>query len=223
MIRSTHRNRPAGLAALRRLAARSPQQERCDLCATVLSGEHEHLVDPANRRLLCACNACAVLFDHSGVTRYRRIPRDIRGLPDFEIGDSLWNSLAIPIGLVFFFRSSVTNIVKGEGFGSVILAVYPSPAGPTETVVEEELWQALTSIDGAVAGLLTDVEALLVNRTRGARDYCIVPIDQCYKLVGLIRRHWTGISGGGEVWEQTRLFFDSLRERARPTWRVSHA
>jgi hypothetical protein len=196
------------------LAVRSPEPERCDLCATVLSGEHEHLVDPANRRLLCACNACAVLFDHSGATRYRRIPRDIRGLPGFEISDILWNSLAIPIGLVFFFRSSVSN---------GILAVYPSPGGPTETVVDEELWTALASLDDAVAGLLIDIEALLVNRTRGARDYCIVPIDQCYKLIGLIRRHWTGISGGDEVWDQIRLFFDSLRERARPAWSASHA
>ena len=214
MIRSLHRNRPRGLAALRRLAVRSPEPERCDLCATVLSGEHEHLVDPADRRLLCACNACAVLFDHSGGTRYRRIPRDIHGLPDFQIGDRLWNSLAIPIGLVFFFRSSASN---------AILAVFPSPGGPTETVVAEELWQALASLDDAVAGLLTDVEALLVNRMRGAGDYCIVPIDQCYRLTGLIRRHWTGISGGDEVWEQIRLFFDSLRERARPAWSASHA
>lgn len=216
-------NKPRGLAALRRLAVRSPRQEHCDLCAAVLSGEHEHLVDPANRRLLCACNACAVLFDHSGATRYRRIPRDIRELPAFEIGDGLWNSLAIPIGLVFFFRSSVTNLAKAQGFGGAILAVYPSPGGPTETLVAEELWHELASLDNAVADLLTDVEALLVNRTRGARDYYIVPIDQCYGLTGLIRRHWTGISGGDEVWEQIRLFFNSLRERARPAWSANHA
>ena len=24
---------------------------------------HEHLVEPANRRLICACDACAILFE----------------------------------------------------------------------------------------------------------------------------------------------------------------
>ena len=30
----------------------------------------------------------------------------------------------------------------------------------------------------------------------------IVPIDQCYRLSGLIRLHWRGLSGGSEVWEE---------------------
>jgi hypothetical protein len=214
MNRSLHPNQARGLAALRRLAAVSPEPERCELCAAAVREQHQHLVDPEGRRLLCACDACAILFDHSALTRYRRIPRDVRALPDFEIGDALWNSLAIPIGLVFFFRSSVTN---------AMLAVYPSPGGPTETVVEEEVWSAVASLDTSIAGLLQDVEALLVNRTKGARDYYIVPIDECYKLTGAIRRYWTGISGGDEVWEQIRLFFDGLKGRARPAWSVSHA
>jgi hypothetical protein len=214
MKRSLHPNQARGLAALRRLVAVSPEPERCEVCAAVVREQHQHLVDPESRRLLCACDACAILFDHSGLTRYRRIPRDVRGLPDFEIGDALWNSLAIPIGLVFFFRSSVTN---------AILAVYPSPGGPTETTVEEEVWSAIASLHTSIAGLLQDVEALLVNRSKGARDYYIVPIDQCYKLAGAIRRDWTGISGGDEVWEQLRLFFESLKERARPLWSASHA
>ncbi len=211
---SLSRNRARGLAALRRLTSAPQEPERCELCAAVLREEHQHLVDPENRRLLCACDACAILFDHSGVTRYRRVPRDIRELTDFEIGDQLWNSLAVPIGLVFFLRPSVT---------ARVLAVYPSPAGPTETVVEPESWTALTSLHSSIAALAEDVEALLVNRTKGARDYYIVPIDECYKLTGLIRRQWYGIFGGDEVWEQIRLFFDRLKERGRPERRASHA
>ena len=214
MNRGLHPNQARGLAALRRLAAVSPELERCELCAAVVREQHQHLVDPESRRLLCVCDACAILFDHSGRTRYRRIPRDIRGLPGFEVGDALWNSLAIPIALVFFFRSSITN---------AMLAVYPSPGGPTETMVEEEVWSAIASLDTSIAGLLQDVEALLVNRTQGPREYYIVPIDECYKLSGAIRRYWTGISGGDEVWEQIRLFFDGLKGRARPAWRASHA
>ncbi len=59
--------------------------------------------------------------------------------------------------------------------------------------------------------LRPDVEALLVNRTRGRREYFIVPIDRCYALVGTIRRQWRGLSGGSEVWEAVAGFFDRLR------------
>ena len=43
-----------------------------------------------------------------------------------------------------------------------------------------------------------DVEALLVNRIGHARgfsdpEYYIVPIDECFKLVGLIRTRWQGL------------------------------
>jgi len=214
MIRGFDPSPVRGLAALRRLAVVSPEPERCELCAAAVPEQHQHLVDPESRHLLCACDACAILFDHSVSTRYRRIPRDIRTLPDFEIDGALWNSLAIPIGLVFFFRSSVSNSV---------LAVYPSPGGPTETIVEEELWKALASLNGDIASLSEDVEALLVNRIAGVRDYLIVPIDECYKLTGVIRRHWSGISGGDEVWEQIRSFFEGLKGRARPAWGTSHA
>ena len=52
-----------------------------------------------------------------------------------------------------------------------------------------------------------DVEALLVNRighVRGfaAPEYYVLPIDECYKLVGLIRANWRGLSGGTEVWQE---------------------
>jgi hypothetical protein len=63
------------------------------------------------------------------------------------------------------------------------------------------------------------VEALLVNRvghTRGfsAPEYYVLPIDECYKLVGLIRGNWRGLSGGTEVWQKIGQFFDSLKRRA---------
>ena len=63
-----------------------------------------------------------------------------------------------------------------------------------------------------------DVEALLVNRVGQSRgsapaEYYIVPIDACYKLVGLIRIHWRGLSGGTEVWQEIGNFFTDLRAR----------
>jgi hypothetical protein len=59
------------------------------------------------------------------------------------------------------------------------------------------------------------VEALLVNRVRDARDSFIVPIDECYKLVGLIRVHWRGLSGGRDVWAHIDNFYVELKSRSR--------
>jgi hypothetical protein len=43
-----------------------------------------------------------------------------------------------------------------------------------------------------------------------------VPIDDCFRLVGLIRMHWRGLTGGREVWLQLAQFFDELDRRAKP-------
>jgi len=61
-----------------------------------------------------------------------------------------------------------------------------------------------------------DVEALLVNRVGEARDFFLAPIDVCFELVGLIRLHWRGLSGGTEVWQEIAAFFNRLKENARP-------
>jgi hypothetical protein len=42
----------------------------------------------------------------------------------------------------------------------------------------------------------------------------MLPIDECYKLVGLIRMHWKGLSGGTEVWRELGEFFTNLKARA---------
>ena len=65
----------------------------------------------------------------------------------------------------------------------------------------------------------SDVEGLLVNRlgySRGSSpaEYYLLPIDECYKLVGLIRMHWKGLSGGTEVWRELAEFFASLKARS---------
>jgi hypothetical protein len=39
----------------------------------------------------------------------------------------------------------------------------------------------LTASKPALSALQPDVEALLVNRARGARQYFVVPIDACYR------------------------------------------
>ncbi len=203
-----------GLASLRNFVRKPPEAERCDLCSVPLAERHQHLVDPKTRRLLCACDPCAILFSERGETHYRRVPRDTRYLNNFALSDQGWNSLAIPIGLAFIYSSSVSN---------QILAVYPSPAGPTESAIDKDSWEELVADNPVLAKLTPDVEALLVNRMKGAREYFLAPIDECYKLTGLVRKYWRGFSGGDEGWEQIGKFFDRLKERSYPELVSSHA
>jgi hypothetical protein len=197
---------PGGLAALRHFVRKRPVEERCDLCSVVVPEQHEHLVEPATRHVLCACAPCAILFSGASETRYRRVPRDITSLPEFHMDDELWNSLAIPAGLAFLFRSSARE---------TMIALYPSPAGPTESALDLDSWEDIALENPRIREIRPDVEALLINRMNGAREYYLAPIDQCYRLAGLIRRHWRGFSGGDEAQQQIRDFFDGLKHRAR--------
>jgi Family of unknown function (DUF5947) len=194
-----------GLAELRRLVRPRPAEERCELCATRLDERHEHLVEPRKRRLLCSCIACAILFDGTVETPYRRVPRDVVRLPGFRLTDETWNGLAIPIGLAFLLRNSVSN---------EIAALYPSAAGPAETILDVGSWQELAMENRQLERLRPDVEALLINRLNGAREYYLAPIDECYRLTGIIRTCWRGFSGGSEAEERIRAFFADLDRRA---------
>lgn len=191
-----------GLAALRNLVRKDVGNERCDLCSVRLSDRHQHLVDAQARCLLCACDACAILFGSRGETKYRRVPRDVRFLRAFHLSDQCWSGFAIPIGLAFLYGSSAAQ---------QILAVYPSPAGPTEASVDSDAWQELLAENPVLSRLNPDVEALLINRLLNAREYFIAPIDECYKLTGLIRKHWRGLSGGDDAWQQISAFFERLK------------
>ncbi len=133
------------------------------------------------------------------------MPRRVRFLGDFRLTDAAWDGLAIPIDLAFFFRSTPAGVV---------VAQYPSPAGATESRVSSEAWEALAADNPVLHELEPDVEALLVNRVAGAREAYRVGIDECYKLVGLIRTKWRGLSGGREVWDEIRGHFARLKERS---------
>ena len=109
--------------------------------------------------------------------------------------------------IAFFFHNSELERV---------VAFYPSPVGATESQLGLEAWEELECANPVIGEMEPDVEALLVNRARGARDHWLVPIDDCYDLVGLMRTRWRGLSGGKEVWEEIGRFFERLERRARP-------
>jgi hypothetical protein len=183
-------------------------QERCDLCSEPIPPEHRHLLEVSTREIICACRPCSILFDSKAASegKYRLIPDRHLFLEDFEMSDAQWESLRIPVDMAFFFYSTPAERV---------VAFYPSPMGPTESLLKLSAWEELERCNPVLNEMERDVEALLVNRVRGAREHLLVPIDECYRLVGLIRMHWRGLSGGREVWGEIERFFEELRERSK--------
>lgn len=181
--------------------------ERCELCSAVVPAEHRHLLDTKNRRLVCACRPCSMLFDAGSSTglHYRLISADVFDLPAFTLGDAFWAELAIPVELAFFFFDTAA---------ARTVVLYPGPMGAAESQLPLTAWDDLVQSNPSLRLLVPDVQALLVNRTRGAREQWFVPIDVCYSLVGLIRLHWRGLGGGEEVWTELDRFFGGLRAQA---------
>src|SRR5208282_4197848 len=50
-----------GFGTLRQLARRERPLERCELCSVGLRPDHPHLIEVAQRKLLCTCDGCAIL------------------------------------------------------------------------------------------------------------------------------------------------------------------
>jgi Family of unknown function (DUF5947) len=202
---------------LSRLAQRSTKRreaalERCELCSEPIPPEHRHLLDLSERELMCSCRACSLLFADAAASagRYRLVPERRLRIDDLELSDLAWEELRLPVDMAFFFRSSAAGHVQ---------AFYPSPMGPTESLLGLEAWAELEVANPLLGTLEPDVEALLVNRAKGARRHWIVPIDECYALVGVIRSRWRGFTGGSEVWQEIERFFEELDRRARPASR----
>jgi len=196
--------------------------EQCELCGAPIGERHHHLLELnlslrpngplqpnglqlQGRRIVCGCEACAILFSGQAAGGYRRIPTDIRALRDFAMDDAQWEELSIPINMAFFC---------GSGNAAEPTAFYPSPGGPTQAHVDADSWRQIVEQNPPLEKMTSDVEALLVNRLSRPHEYFIVPIDECYRLIGLIRTQWRGFSGGKDVWEAISRFFASIRNRA---------
>lgn len=216
---SSHRKRTAINTLRRFVRQEAPEAEQedlahCELCSEPIpASHHRHLLDMESRQVSCACDACALLFSDDRASQfskrsYKLIPRDTRALPDFRMTDLQWNSLGLPIGMAFFVRRTRDG---DDEPGEDIAALYPSPAGGTESLLPLDAWEAIAVENPVLEEMSPDVEALLVNRVGGAEEYYLAPIDTCYELVGLIRLHWRGFSGGKEVWEEIEGFFDRLK------------
>jgi hypothetical protein len=182
---------------------RDPALEYCDICGTTIPPDHRHLLHLTERRIVCACEACWGM--RSGEGDYRPTGLRTVWLPGLDVPDDLWANFQIPIGLAFFMRSTVTECV---------VAMYPSPAGATESELHFDAWSRMCQLNPVLEGLEADIEGLIVNRLSDPPAYAIAPIDRCYALTGAIKATWEGISGGSGVDHAVTQFFDGLRGEA---------
>jgi hypothetical protein len=192
---------PALERVIRRSSARRRAvREHCDLCSAPVPEQHRHLLDTAKDELLCACQACSILFDRDAASNghYRLLPDRRLRLAGVDPGP-----LGVPVGLAFFVR-------RPDG---AVRAHYPSPGGATQWEIDAAAWRAV--VDGApeLAGLAPLVEALLVNTTGVRREAWLVPVDDCFRLVAVVRQEWTGLTGGDRVGPAIERFFDELGRR----------
>ena len=202
------RRRALMVSGLRGLAKPEPPppapaadaQERCDLCRTTVPPDHRHMLNLYERQIVCVCEACWAL--RSGDTEFRPTGNRTLWLADFRLPEEIWAQFRIPIGLAFFMHSSVTNC---------IVALYPSPAGATESELHFATWKRLAEMNPVLKELEPDAEALIVNRMADEPAYAIAPIDRCYMLVGLVKASWEGISGGSGMEDAVERYFDDLR------------
>jgi len=200
-------NHETVFSTLRRFARPRASLKRCELCSVGLAAEHRHMLEMSNGQIVCACDSCALRFQAVLDGRFKLIPRDVRSVPDLNLTDVEWEKLALPINLAFFFHSTPEHRTK---------AMYPSPAGATESLLPLKAWDSLVANNLSLARMEPDVEALLVNRVGAKRENYLAPIDVCFKLVGLIRVHWRGLAGGEIVWAEIDKFFSRLQMESRP-------
>lgn len=190
--------------ALERIIRQSKRQEpsdRCGMCSAHIPEQHRHVLDEDRDKLLCACQACSLLFDREAAGRghYQLVPtRRVR--LDVQPGD-----LGVPVGLAFFVKQPDGTVV----------ARYPSPLGTTHGIVDAMQWVRAEEISPELRSMTPLVEALLVNTARSAGEHWIVPISDCYRLVAVIRSEWKGLSGGGRVFPAVQEFFEGLVEGRR--------
>jgi hypothetical protein len=135
--------------------------------------------------------------------------------PYFTLRGEQWETLGIPVGVAFFFKSAASRHPDHGAVGWT--AIYPSPAGPVESLLPLDLWSAIASRTPLSDVLEPEVEALLVTAIAAGEYECtLVPIHACYALVGRVRRLWRGLDGGEEARVAISEQLGRLRARRTP-------
>ncbi|HVW28730.1 MAG TPA: DUF5947 family protein [Polyangiaceae bacterium] len=184
---------PRALSALRRFARREETPDPCDLCGLALEGRHDHLLDPAARRIACACRACSLLFPEGGGARFRRIRSRAQLLRGEALTDDHLAALGVPVRLFYLCPSRIHDTV---------FAVYPNAAGATEAKVALPAWEALLRDRPALSEIQPEVEGLLCDQLSGRSRCFLASVDVC--------RHFVGLLGGRRTPSDALRFLDAI-------------
>ena len=78
------------------------------MCAEPIGDEHSHVANIGDRRLMCTCRGCYLLFTSRARAGCGCAPSrpSTAVVDDFAFTQEQWDDLAIPVDLVFLFRQS---------------------------------------------------------------------------------------------------------------------
>ena len=186
-------------------ARRARAGARCELCPIGIGEDHRHLLHLDERRIVCVCETCWSM--RSGDPEFRPPGARTLWLDDFDLPDERVGGVPDPD------RPGVPDAQRASA--AAVVALYPSPAGATESELElDGVGRAVRGQPGprAPRARRRGADRRPHRRPRTATRSC--PIDQCYRLVGLIKARWEGITGGRGVDAAIAEFFDGLRARA---------
>ena len=203
--------RGGGFEVLRRFAKARVPVERCDLCGVEVAPMHDHLIDPVRAparlrlwRLRGALQragrhqvqAGAPARDGARRAHHQRCP--VGGAPAADRPGLLLRQHAAGAGGGVLPEPGRRHRVAA---GARDLGGDPARApGPRATC--SPTFRRCSSTGSGAA--------------RRPTVCYLVPIDQCFRLVGIIRMHWKGFTGGTAVWEEIDRFFADLGRMARP-------
>ena len=152
----------------------------------------------------CACARAAWRFARATPSCARRGTRVV-WLDDFELSDELWARSRS--------RSASPSSCATAPPAASSRSIRARPGRPSRSSTSDA-WEELGPPTRCSIDLEPDAEALIVNRMAEPPQHAIAPIDECYRLVGLIKASWEGISGGAGPEEAIAAFFDELRARS---------
>ena len=159
---------------------------------------------PDSLRMRCLRVA---LRRHGGSEIQARFRTASNSSPNFEMTDGQWESLMIPIN----WPSSFAPASRTERSRSIPARRARLNRCCRSTHGQRSSRAIRVCIHSSPTSRLCSSIAYGHAHGLTRAEYYIAPIDECYKLVGLIRTNWKGLSGGTEVWDEVGRFFAELR------------
>ena len=194
--------------SLRQFVRSRPRPSAASCAAIGLAAEHSHLVEPASRQLVCSCDACSILFSGQqsrAISTGSQRRRVLAGLPTDRCPMGRSTSTDQP-GLFHDKHAGRprARLLPESGRGHRIA---PGARGLARLGGGEPDPRPTRAGCRSTPGQSDEQGSRVLPR----------PIDECYKLVGLIRANWRGLSGGSGSLGGSGQFFTRLKKRSRST------